>query len=72
MILPMASYLVLRSLSLASLVIPSTSLLCFLIDSDLSLALSLSLSDALRIFPIYFYYPNRELSLPSISMDVYF
>ena len=71
MIHPMASDLVLRSLSLAYLTIPSALSICLTINSALYLELSLPLSDALRIFPRYSHYPNMELRLTSISMDLY-
>ena len=67
----MASDLTLRSLSLAYLTTPLSSSIFLTIESNLSLVFSLSLSDNLGLFPIYFHYPNREFILPSISMVVY-
>ena len=67
----MVSNLSLRSLSLAYLTTPLSSSIFLTIELNPSLVFSLSLSDALRLFPRYFHHPNRELSLPCIYMAVY-
>ena len=68
----MISDLASKSLPLASITIPSVLYVWLAIDSALSLTFSLSLLDYLRIFPRYFHYFNRELSLTSTSIDVYY
>ena len=62
--------LVLISLSLVSLSTPLAFYMCLTSYLALFLTLSFSLSSALRLCARFIYYPKRESSLTSSSVDV--